>query len=595
MISKHIPRTTKSSFRRLAKYIAGAEDEGEKLSDFWIVNSNAGETLDDLDLAIIDIENTQSKNTRCKLDKTYHLLVSFKDEKPDLKTLKEIECEFAKALGIETHQRIVGTHQNTDNFHMHIAYNKINPETFKVATLSNDYYKRSKVCRDMEKKYNLKTDNGIEKTKEQDYEKPHIKAKDFEAKTWQQSFYSYVKEKKEPLTKALNQANKWQDLHNAFEEVGLLLKKRGNGLAIVSKDEKVAIKASDLDRSFSKNALEKRLGKFEDSKNEVEPKITYTEKPLTKHPNTPILWQKYQAVKKKPKEQSLLKKAFYTWKDFLMAEATKDPFAMAIIVAQKKLLKSLFLGSDKKSQPAVKSFKTEIQPQVKPENRINLEPTPHVFYVEMSPNPNNDETIKNIAEYDKENKFYYVEEGKDEVSKIIAIEDLGGKVYVPSEIYNKVYDEVKKERARNNNQEKKQKAIFYVEMPISQENQEAVKEIAKYNNEHKCYYLEDGKDAVSKVVDIEELGGRVNIPAYVYDKISGDIEAERTKSKTIDDMMKELKPELKKDDENYQKLKEALKTNDAFYQETLQTYKKHLEEKEIALKKSKSYGFDMGM
>ena len=154
MISKHIPRTTKSSFKRLAKYIAGAEDEGEKLSDFWIVNSNAGETLDDLDLAIIDIENTQSKNTRCKVDKTYHLLVSFKDEKPDLKTLKAIECEFAKALGIETHQRIVGTHQNTDNFHMHIAYNKINPETYRVATLSNDYYKRSKVCHEMEKKYN---------------------------------------------------------------------------------------------------------------------------------------------------------------------------------------------------------------------------------------------------------------------------------------------------------------------------------------------------------------------------------------------------------------------------------------------------------
>ena len=84
MISKHIPRTTKSSFRRLAKYIAGAEDEGEKLSDFWIVNSNAGETIDDLDLAIIDIENTQSQNTRCRVDKTYHLLVSFKDEKPDL-------------------------------------------------------------------------------------------------------------------------------------------------------------------------------------------------------------------------------------------------------------------------------------------------------------------------------------------------------------------------------------------------------------------------------------------------------------------------------------------------------------------------------
>ncbi|MGD9637938.1 MAG: TraI/MobA(P) family conjugative relaxase [Alphaproteobacteria bacterium] len=520
MISKHIPRTTKSSFRRLAKYIAGAEDDGEKLSDFWIVNSDAGETLDDLELAIIDIENTQSRNTRCRVDKTYHLLVSFKNEKPDLKTLKEIEKEFAKALGIETHQRVVGTHQNTDNFHMHIAYNKINPETFKVATLSNDYYKRSKVCRDMEKKYNLKVDNGIEKTKEPNYEKPHEKARDFEAKTWQQSFYSYVKEQKEPLTKALNQAQKWQDIHNAFEEVGLLLKKRGNGLAIVSKDKKIAIKASDLDRTFSKNALEKRLGKFEESAHIVEPKRTYTEKPLTKHPNTPILWQKYQEVKKKPKaktkEQSLLKKAFYTWKDFLMAEALKDPFAMAVIVAQKKLINALFLNADKKSQPTIKSFKTEIRSQTKPKIKADVKPT-------VEP------------------------------------------------------------------------AIFYVEMPQKPEAQEAIKAIAKYDNKNKFYYLEDGKYAVSKVIAIEELGGKVSIPSFVYDKISDTLNAERTKSKTIDDMMKELKTELKKDDETYKAIKETLKTNDEFYQKMHQSYKEHLKEKELALSKSKGYGFGMSM
>ena len=158
-----------------------------------------------------------------------------------------------------------------------------------------------------------------------------------------------------------------------------------------------------------------------------------------------------------------------------------------------------------------------------------------------------------------------------------------------------INDEVKKERARNNNQEKNQKAIFYVEMPQKPEAQEAIKNLAKYDNENKFYYLEDGKDAVSKVIAIEELGGNVIIPSFVYDKISDTLNAERAKSKTIDDMMKELKPELKKDDETYKAIKETLKTNDEFYQKMHKSYKEHIEEKELALKKSKSYGFGMSM
>src|SRR3546814_10185593 len=41
------------------------------------------------------------------------------------------------------------------------------------------------------------------------------------------------------------------------------------------------------------------------------------------------------------RRESLAVKAFHTWKEFLQAEALNDPLAMAIIVAQKKLLEAL--------------------------------------------------------------------------------------------------------------------------------------------------------------------------------------------------------------------------------------------------------------
>ncbi|NQY83083.1 MAG: hypothetical protein HRT36_08830 [Alphaproteobacteria bacterium] len=59
MISKKALRENDDKFDRLAHYVAAAEDQDEKLDCLWIVNCDVGETLDDLDLAIVEIDNTQ--------------------------------------------------------------------------------------------------------------------------------------------------------------------------------------------------------------------------------------------------------------------------------------------------------------------------------------------------------------------------------------------------------------------------------------------------------------------------------------------------------------------------------------------------------
>ena len=373
MIAKKLDDPIKDSYTKLAEYAANASEKGEKLEDFWIVNSPAGETLNDLELAILDINTTQEKNTRAKSFKSYHIVVSFRedDEQPSLEALKDMELELAKALGFEEHQRVVGTHSNTGNFHMHVAYSKIHPKTFNMHTPFQAYPKMSEVCREMEKKYNLKIDNGYEKTKEKDYERSNPKAKSFESNTWQQSFHSYVKERKEPLKDALKQSKDWQGFHKGLAEQGLLIKKRGNGAVITSKDGKQVLKASEFDRSFSKGKLEKRFGEWEEEINleAIEPKTEYTKKPLTKHKNTNALWKKYENDKKeyerqlrerkrnktKKKKAPKLKRPKYNWKDFLMYEALKDPMAMAIIIMQRKLINSIFLTTDKKKPAYVKS------------------------------------------------------------------------------------------------------------------------------------------------------------------------------------------------------------------------------------------------
>ena len=129
MISKHVHyEAAHDNYGALARYIADAGHEGEKCLAFWCAGCAAD---DDYDLAIIEAQAVQSMNTRSRKEKTYHLLVSFRPEDEARLTpeaFKAIEERFAAALGFSEHQRHCGIHKNTNNIHMHIAYNMFSIE-----------------------------------------------------------------------------------------------------------------------------------------------------------------------------------------------------------------------------------------------------------------------------------------------------------------------------------------------------------------------------------------------------------------------------------------------------------------------------------
>lgn len=279
MISKRIPcRQENDNFRRLANYIADASG-GEKyhviepdkhLADYIADKTGAGEKClmtwaagcdagQDYDLAIDEIRATQAMNTRSTKEKSYHLVVSFHKEdmaRLTSKEFKEIEEEVAKALGFESHQRLCGIHINTDNPHMHVAYNMIHKEKFTRHDPFYDYYKRDQICRQLEKKYNLKVDPGIE-----------------------QQFADYIKQKETYIRDALSKASSWEELHKSLAIHGLVTQKRGNGLVIAAIGHKQSkgfhVKMSDLGKEFSKQKLEKRLGAFTQTNGEHEIKEVF--------------------------------------------------------------------------------------------------------------------------------------------------------------------------------------------------------------------------------------------------------------------------------------------------------------------------------
>lgn len=262
MVSRRIARKPENdNYRRLANYIADAGRAGEKCLLTWCAGCWAG---DDYDLALQEVIDTQDLNTRTSKEKTYHLIVSFRPEdeaKLAPAVLKEIETELATALGFEEHQRHCGVHKNTANLHMHVAYNMIHPERLTRHEPFRDYHTRDRVCRELEKRFSLMIDNGRGQGGAQ-----HLcdSAATMEAHTGQESFVSYAQSFRESILASLDaEAANWQSLHQALARHGLVIKPLGSGLVIQDRHGKHRVKASSLDRSLSKGALEKRFGRFQ--------------------------------------------------------------------------------------------------------------------------------------------------------------------------------------------------------------------------------------------------------------------------------------------------------------------------------------------
>ena len=170
MIAKRIVRERgASNFRRLGRYILdGAAEEEQavmaRMADYILgaeksraANvrfSNCVST--DAELALKEILATQAMNKRAKGDRTYHLVISFPPgERPTLSQLEDIERVLVERIGLGGHQRLSATHLDTGHLHLHVAINKIHPESFRCVEPYYDKRRLMQACVELEAKHGL--------------------------------------------------------------------------------------------------------------------------------------------------------------------------------------------------------------------------------------------------------------------------------------------------------------------------------------------------------------------------------------------------------------------------------------------------------
>lgn len=205
----------------------------------------------------------------------------------------EIAGEMAREMGVENNQYLVVEHKDTAQQHIHIIANRVGYNG-KAATTSNNFYKMDRLCRRLEKEYQLTE---------------VLSPKQFLPKEMRQlPRHDIRKEKmKTDIQRSLRWAKNYEDFARRMHALGYQVIK-GRGIAFVD-DKKMRVKGSEL--GYSLATIEKRLQQKLTPEITTE-KISFTQQqqraalqtPSTSRGNTLIqkrIRQKLKAVQ--PKDQ----------------------------------------------------------------------------------------------------------------------------------------------------------------------------------------------------------------------------------------------------------------------------------------------------
>ena len=201
-----------------------------------------------------------------------HWIFSWQEgEQPTREQVEELVDLFLEKMELTGHQTVYGLHYDTDNYHLHIAVNRMNPETGKVVLPFNglDIREAHKIVAFVEHKqgwaseesslYAVLEDGELARRRTGHEIKTKQAALDFEHATGEKSAQRIAQERGHDIIK---NAKSWAELHERLAGVGLRFEKKGSGAIIFVGG--IAVKASSVDRAFSMGKLCKRLGNFEE-------------------------------------------------------------------------------------------------------------------------------------------------------------------------------------------------------------------------------------------------------------------------------------------------------------------------------------------
>ena len=239
------------------------------------------------------------ESIRSKMPVSHWIFSWREEEQPSPEQVEELVDIFLREMGFEECQCAYALHHNTDNYHVHVAINRVHPEHLKVlrANYGFDIRAAHKAVAVIEQAqgwqpeknacYTVLEDGSVAPVHREEIIQPDAKARTLEHLTGEKSAQRIAQEKALPI---LQNAASWGALHAQLDGANMRFEKKGSGAILWVGD--VAIKASSIHRSCSLGSLCKRWGEFVPA---AEPFVATSSTPVPVSTVNREEWQEYQA------------------------------------------------------------------------------------------------------------------------------------------------------------------------------------------------------------------------------------------------------------------------------------------------------------
>ena len=264
------PKSKAAHVRALADYIAGPDAGGaggkvQHRGSLNLLNLDHEEQVQEM----IDLADLAKRSPQ----PVQHWIMSWKEGEQPTSVQADLAARmFLDEMGLAEHQALYGLHRDTENWHLHMAVNRVHPETEKLATVNNGFdhevahraIARIEHAHGWQREdrglFRVQEDGRVERERPRDEQerKPSVRALDFEERVGARSAERVAIEDGAPAIRA---ARSWREMHEVLAEKGMRFERKGSGAILWVGDQPV--KASSAGRDCSMSALQKRLGEFQ--------------------------------------------------------------------------------------------------------------------------------------------------------------------------------------------------------------------------------------------------------------------------------------------------------------------------------------------
>ncbi|MBF0482535.1 MAG: relaxase/mobilization nuclease domain-containing protein [Desulfovibrionaceae bacterium] len=288
-------------------YTTGQKELDDKVLHTEFVNFQSAE-YEDIKSEMIVLAEKAPSNSK---NPVMHMMISLRSgETPSNEEARKAVKTMLTELGYQDCQHAFSVHQNTDNYHLHIAVNRVDPVIHKVHWHFRDTDLMHKALARIEKEQGwsreknalyVEIDNEVIPTRNVE-ELSNVKippeARAMEHRTGEQSAARIAAEEALPI---LLTRESWGDVHRDLAAIGYEYKLKGGGAVLVAHidGQEIGVKPSDLHKKAALKGMTDRLGPYEALAVEV---VDRRPEPLPDMPRE--VFDRFQAEKSATVEKS---------------------------------------------------------------------------------------------------------------------------------------------------------------------------------------------------------------------------------------------------------------------------------------------------